>query len=294
MNKYFQADEYTDGIYWGIPNFKKVLKSPEKVQRAIQKAYNEGYSKGVQEGGESGTTLEPIEITVIEKLVSTRTHEQKLNQAFLDVTTTYVTDADLENFLKAIYVGDNTFAPITINNFDGVSGRTAQSFAIAAGLDNKVYGNYIFGNNNIDFCVLEEKPQDTLSYTKIKNDISNIEDATGQDIYYKYYPNGTSPIGGDDTLPVVWSWDNVQIGDVIGVVLVHLSEGTQAFNITVTDINNSTRKVTAQFGDTVIGTIIVSGKEDNVYGDSTLSFSCPYPVEIHIYANVYTEPEQAA
>jgi hypothetical protein len=31
MSKYFQADEYTDGIYWGIPNFKKVLKSPEKV-----------------------------------------------------------------------------------------------------------------------------------------------------------------------------------------------------------------------------------------------------------------------
>lgn len=292
MNKYFQAEAYTDGIYWGNPNFKRIAKSPSKLQEAIQKAYSDGYSKGVQEGGGSGTTLEPIEITIIEKLVSIQTYEEKAAQESFDIITTYITDADLDNFQNALSVGDNTFASIIINNFNGVHGLTAQSFAIAVGEDNKVFGNYILPNNGSDFCILEEKPLDTLSYTKIESNIANIEDATGQDIYYKYYPNGTSPIGGDDTLPVVWSWNDVQIGDVIGEVLVHLSEGTQTFDITVTDINNATSKVTAQFGDTVIGTIIVSGEDDNIYGDSTLSFSCPYPVEIHIYTNIYTEPEQ--
>lgn len=52
MNNYFQAEQYTDGIYWGSGNLKK-YRNPIEVQKAIKKAY----LKGLEDGSSQSETI---------------------------------------------------------------------------------------------------------------------------------------------------------------------------------------------------------------------------------------------
>lgn len=283
MSKYFQSEPYTDGIYWGSPDFKKITKSPRKIQETIQKAIQRGYEMGLNDGG-SSQPQDIIEANVIEKYVEVIYEETKVADQFVDIHVTCVTDItdDVFNEYPNVPI-------IKINKFDAFPDLQAQSVSF-------IRNNYSFIG---DFEIQPSIQQRCLSFNfgdyswmyEYQTDgvaSNNIKNIIGPVVYYKHYPTGTAAIGGDDSLPVKWSWGSVEVGDIIGSVVIHLSEGDETYPVQVTNYNDNTIVTTAQFGSSTIGTITICGT-DSAY--SNINFSCPYPVDVILYTDIYNSGE---